>query len=63
MSACSFSARISSRLRENSVYAYDTAEIVQNGANVTIAQDAQKGCPARPQQAKRRGVRLGTLRV
>jgi hypothetical protein len=24
-------------------------------------QDAQKGCPARPQRAKRRGVRFGTL--
>jgi hypothetical protein len=24
-------------------------------------QDVQKVCPARPQQAKRRGVRFGTL--
>ncbi len=24
-------------------------------------QDAQKGCPARPQRGKRRGVRFGTL--
>jgi len=24
-------------------------------------QDAQKGCPARPQWVKRRGVRFGTL--
>ena len=26
-----------------------------------ITQDAQKGRPARPQRAKRRGVRFGTL--
>jgi elongation factor P hydroxylase len=27
----------------------------------TSLQAVQKGCPARPQQAKRRGVRFGTL--
>jgi hypothetical protein len=31
------------------------------GKSRTLTQDAQKGRPARPQRAKRRGVRFGTL--
>jgi len=50
-----------SSLRENSVYTQNSAEISLNVSDAAIAQDAQKGRPARPQQAKRRGVRFGTL--
>jgi hypothetical protein len=31
------------------------------GKSSTHTQDAQKSCSARPQRAKRRGVRFGTL--
>ena len=31
------------------------------GELTALMQDAQKGRPARPQRAKRRGVRFGTL--
>ena len=31
------------------------------GQQMNIPQDAQKGRPARPQRAKKRGVRFGTL--
>jgi hypothetical protein len=38
---------------------FDGPHVRHNGK--TLAQDAQKDRPARPQRAKRRGVRFGTL--
>ncbi len=34
---------------------------IDYGQQMNIPQDAQKGRPARPQRAKKRGVRFGTL--
>jgi hypothetical protein len=48
-------------LMENSAHTENSEEISQNGTDATMGQDAQKGCPARPQRAKRRGLRFGTL--
>jgi hypothetical protein len=52
---------IGSRLRKSSADANNMAGIVRTVLTPESLQDAQKGCPARPQRAKRRGVRFGTL--
>jgi hypothetical protein len=49
------------RLRKNSVDAEHMAGIFRTVLKPGSLQDAQKGCPARPQRAKWRGVRFGTL--
>ena len=50
-----------SRLRKHSVGRPESHWSVRLGQQEHTAQDAQKGRPARPQRAKRRGVRFGTL--
>ena len=49
------------RLRKNSVHTQNAVRIFPMALTSTQSQDAQKGCPARPQRAKRRSVRFGTL--
>ena len=54
-------SRNTSGLRETPVGTPEFHWSVCWGQQEHTTQDAQKGCPARPQQAKRRGVRFGTL--
>ena len=51
----------SNSLLKNSVFARQGPLIIRRLIVPYCLQDAQKGCPARPQRAKRRGVRFGTL--
>jgi hypothetical protein len=48
-------------LRKNYCGTVDIQWSAHLGQQENTAQDAQKGRPARPQRAKRRGVRFGTL--
>ena len=50
-----------SRLRKNYVGTPVLHWSVRLGQEENTTQGAQKGRPARPQQAKRRGIRFGTL--
>ena len=50
-----------SSLRKNSVFCDTLPRSSIWWPYLNSQQDAQKGCPARPQRAKRRGVRFGTL--
>ncbi len=52
---------MSNRLRKHSVNVQNAERIFPMASMSTSPQDAQKGRPARPQRAKRRGVRFGTL--
>jgi len=46
---------------EKLLFTVDIQRVAHLGEQDNIAQDAQKGRSARPQRAKRRGVRFGTL--
>jgi hypothetical protein len=50
-----------SGLRKNYLGMGEFHSSARLGQQKYIAQDAQKGRPARPQRAKRRGVRFGTV--
>ena len=50
-----------SSLLKNSVFARQGPLVIGRLIVPDYRQDAQEGCPARPQRAKRRGVRFGPL--
>jgi hypothetical protein len=52
---------VSRSLRKNYCGTVEIQWSAHLGQQENTAQDAQKGRPARPQRAKRRGVRFGTL--